>query len=115
MPGIYLPADPEQPDWAGKVVSKTIEQWVEALEMRRLRIGDSVSLPGGRSLTLTDRHISDDKMMITWDNNPVPFILVKRDTSWLVEHLDERPNRAEVSQLDQRDRGMFSNRWPRIS
>jgi len=62
-----------------------IEQWLSSLAFRRLQIGDQIALPDGRQLVVSDRHVNDDKVMITWDENPVPFILVKTPSGWRVD------------------------------
>ncbi|MBP89091.1 MAG: hypothetical protein CMJ64_20640 [Planctomycetaceae bacterium] len=62
-----------------------LKQWAKELKIRSLRVGETVELPGGRKLTVSERHVIDEKAMLTWPNNPVPFIMLKTADGWQVD------------------------------
>jgi hypothetical protein len=56
-----------------------------ALSYQRFKVGDTVNLPGGRTLLVTDRLVNADSQFITFSDNPVPFLLVRKDGIWKVD------------------------------
>lgn len=62
-----------------------IQKWIKGLQFRALKVGETIDLPGNRMLTVTARHVNDDKRMLTWDGNPVPFLVVKTADGWRVD------------------------------
>jgi hypothetical protein len=58
---------------------------VDGLEFQVLKVGDIIELPGGKKVTLTERHINDKKVSLTFPGNKVPFILVQTEDGWRVD------------------------------
>ena len=55
-----------------------------SLEIQRLKIGDTINLPGNHSIVLDQRHINDDRLQLTFESNPFPFDMVLDDGKWKV-------------------------------
>jgi hypothetical protein len=58
---------------------------VDGLELQVLKVGDVIELPGGKKVTLTERHINDKRVSLTFPGNTVPFILLKTADGWRVD------------------------------
>jgi hypothetical protein len=72
------------------------EQWSEgrieaakdrlnSLTFSRLAVGEAVELPNGESLEIDASMVAEDRLMLTFPGNSVPFALVRRDGAWKVD------------------------------
>lgn len=55
------------------------------MPFERLKPGDVVSLPSGEQLVLDARHVNDQRLMITFPENPLPFAVVREGKTWKVD------------------------------
>ncbi|WP_372723409.1 SHD1 domain-containing protein [Novipirellula sp.] len=54
-------------------------------EIRRLKLGEKVSLPGGRTMTVDEEDVSTERVLLQIPNHPVPYSLVRKKNGWRVD------------------------------
>lgn len=62
-----------------------MKQQMQAAPISRLSVGDTVTLPDGRKLTLDSSWVNENRQQLTMPGNPIPFILVRTDGQWKVD------------------------------
>lgn len=65
--------------------AEKVRQHFQNLALRRLKIGEKVTLPGGNVLVVDDRQVNLDRVLIAAADAPVPFVLVRLDGLWKVD------------------------------
>jgi hypothetical protein len=76
------------------------ERYIKSLELKQLKVGDKVQIPGGKTLVLDEDHVNATRAQVTHDDAPLPFIVVKTQHGWLVNAgplIDGRRRAAELS------------------
>ncbi len=76
--------------WHGQAPPKEalpeIKRQIAAIPFRRLVVGETVDLPGGKKLAVTSEMVNENRLMIVDTTEPgIPFILVKKDGQWKVD------------------------------
>jgi hypothetical protein len=56
-----------------------------SISFHRLKVGDEVQIPGGRTLRLDEDCVNEDRQQIACSDFPLPFILVKETDGWRVD------------------------------
>jgi hypothetical protein len=62
-----------------------IEKQLASEEIRRLKPGDQVSLPGGETMTVGDDDVKNDRVLVQIPSQPVPYSLVRKKNGWRVD------------------------------
>lgn len=75
--------------WQGEhappeAAAKTRE-YVTAIPLRRVKVGDRVILPDSNELTVDDSQVNADRVLIMTEDSPIPFILVRSGGTWKVD------------------------------
>ena len=60
------------------------KEQVEKLVAKRLEVGDTVTFPSGASIELDENDVNESRLKLVFENNPVPFDLLKFDDQWYV-------------------------------
>lgn len=60
-------------------------QYAEQLSFTRLQVGDVIQLPGGKTLTLDETHVNENRAQLMAPDAPIPFILVRGEERWRVD------------------------------
>ena len=77
---VLLKKNGEAPD--KQTAMKTIVQ----MELRQMKLGEQFRIPGGETvITLNEKHVADDAMMIMPAGSPLPTQLYKEKGSWWVD------------------------------
>ena len=50
-----------------------------------MKVGERLSLPDGKTRVISEEQVNASKMMLTFPDNPVPFVLVKSEDGWRVD------------------------------
>ncbi len=74
-----------QGNWPSLAAAPSAKEYFQSIVFRRLQVGDTVTLPGGRALILDERHVNENRQQITCAENPVPFIMVRGEGGWKVD------------------------------
>ena len=53
--------------------------------IQQLKVGETVTMPGGKTLTVDDSMVNEDTAMLTMQGNPIPFTLKRGDAGWKVD------------------------------
>jgi hypothetical protein len=64
---------------------KQIKQAFEIMPIKRLKIGDKVDLPGGRTMTVDESRVNENRLLLQMERDPLPWTLVKRKGAWKVD------------------------------
>ncbi|GAA5507415.1 SHD1 domain-containing protein [Novipirellula caenicola] len=84
-----------------QVVAEMKKQ-IASEEIRRLKLGEKVSLPGGRTMTVGDEDVSTERVLLQIPNHPIPYSLIRKKNGWRV---DAAPIiQARVAALAARDK-----------
>jgi hypothetical protein len=76
--------------WHGQTPPKEalpeIRKQIAAIPFKRLVVGETADLPGGKKLTVTSDQVNENRLMIMDTTEPgIPFILVKQEGMWKVD------------------------------
>ena len=77
--GILLSANRPPPEAVAQM-----KEMFGKLPLTQLKIGDSIKLPNGKEIIMNETHISEDRVMLNFPNNPLPFQLVRKENKWRV-------------------------------
>jgi hypothetical protein len=62
-----------------------IENQLKNLPLTRLKVGERISLPGDKSLTITADMVNENRQQLTGPEIPFPFVVVKEGEQWKVD------------------------------
>ena len=62
-----------------------IEKQLASEEIRQLKPGDKVSLPGGGTMTVGADDVNADQVLLQIPNHPVPYSVVRKKNGWRVD------------------------------
>lgn len=78
---------------------------------RRLKVGETVKLPGGKKLVIDANRVNDRTLMIDAFEAPVPFILVKAGDEWKVDASPIIAARKAAAMTRQRRASAGGDNW----
>ena len=66
-------------------VLKQIKQAFETTPIKRLKVGDKVELPGGRTIAVDKSRVNENRQLLQMERDPLPWTLVKKKGAWKVD------------------------------
>jgi len=77
---VLLKKNGEAPD------KETAMKAIVQMELRQMKLGETFRIPGGETvITLDEKHVADDAMMIMPAGSPLPTQLYKEKGNWWVD------------------------------
>lgn len=71
---------PPEPKVRDALVSR-----VAGMPVRALRVGETIALPGGKSLTVAKEDIGEDHVLLQMPNGPLPYLILRIKNAWYVD------------------------------
>lgn len=65
--------------------AEEVKQHFQELELRRLTVGEKVTLPGGKVLVVDESEVNAGRVLIAAADAPLPFVLVRLEGLWKVD------------------------------
>jgi hypothetical protein len=81
---------------------KEIEAHLKDLPLTRLKVGQQITLPGGKTFVMTSDMINESRQQLTGPDIPFPFIVVKEKGQWKVDPTPVIAARRTARQADSR-------------
>ena len=64
---------------------KQIKSAFKNIPIKRLKVGDRVALPGGRTMTVDESRVNENWRLLQLENDPLPWTLVNKEGEWKVD------------------------------
>jgi hypothetical protein len=58
---------------------------IASTPLARLQVGDEVKIPGGKTLTLDESHINENRQQLMPAGSPLPMTVARQDGKWKVD------------------------------